>query len=372
MAGYPSPVLITGAGSELAQGLRARLEARGVSCFMACRSEKSLLACRGKGQAAALLTHPEDLPELCREALGSGPEGLADFQHSPFESLLAQASPSAIEEWAAGDIALRARVLRALSRSMLARRRGRCLFISSAAAESPRAGTGLLRRSQAGRRGTLPEPRARARAPGRHGLLAQALLDRHGPGTPLPRGARGQSLGTHANGTSRHRGRSFRRHALPSENPIIQRHHGSPRRRPFCRQNTTVEKNMDRKNILEGIIRIAADIFECPASTLGEGTRLFTDLPCESIDLLEIAARISQEFHIQVDDDAVFLRSLRPYLEENRGQGGTADLILKKYPWLSAGRAAGIASALGDPSPLVTLGDVASYTAWAAGIREKA
>ena len=124
---------------------------------------------------------------------------------------------------------------------------------------------------------------------------------------------------------------------------------------------------MDRKNILEGIIRIAADIFECPASTLGEGTRLFTDLPCESIDLLEIAARISQEFHIQVDDDAVFLRSLRPYLEENRGQGGAADLILKKYPWL-----AGIASALGDPSPLVTLGDVASYTAWAAGIREKA
>ena len=90
---------------------------------------------------------------------------------------------------------------------------------------------------------------------------------------------------------------------------------------------------MDRKNILEGIIRIAADIFECPASTLGEGTRLFTDLPCESIDLLEIAARISQEFHIQVDDDAVFLRSLRPYLEENRGQGGAADLILKKYPW---------------------------------------
>ena len=54
MAGYPSPVLITGAGSELAQGLRARLEARGVSCFMACRSEKSLLACRGKGQAAGI------------------------------------------------------------------------------------------------------------------------------------------------------------------------------------------------------------------------------------------------------------------------------------------------------------------------------
>ena len=106
MAAYPSPVLITGAGSELAQGLRARLEACGVPCFMACRSEKSLLACRGKGQAAALLTRPEDLPALCRKALGSEPEGLADFQHSPFESLLAQASPSDIEAWpAAGDAA---------------------------------------------------------------------------------------------------------------------------------------------------------------------------------------------------------------------------------------------------------------------------
>ena len=36
-----------------------------------------------------------------------------------------------------------------------------------------------------------------------------------------------------------------------------------------------------------------------------------TDLPCESIDLLEIGARLGQTFHILVDDDVVFLRSLR-------------------------------------------------------------
>ena len=149
MAAYPSPVLITGAGSELAQGLRARLEACGVPCFMACRSEKSLLACRGKGQAAALLTRPEDLPALCRKALGSEPEGLADFQHSPFESLLAQASPSDIEAWAAGDIALRARVLRALSRSMLARRRGRFYAAAKLAGEALYRSLGL----ELGRRG---------------------------------------------------------------------------------------------------------------------------------------------------------------------------------------------------------------------------
>lgn len=143
MSAFPSPVVITGGGSSLAQGLRACLEERGVACFMACRTEKSLALCREKGQAAAPLTHPEDLPGLCREALGSEPEGLADFMHSPFESLLAQASPADIERWAADDIALRARVLRALSRSMLARRRGRCLFISSAAAGRPAPGQGF-------------------------------------------------------------------------------------------------------------------------------------------------------------------------------------------------------------------------------------
>lgn len=123
---------------------------------------------------------------------------------------------------------------------------------------------------------------------------------------------------------------------------------------------------MDSKTILEGICGIAAEIFECPASSLNGNTRLFTDLPCESIDLLEIAARIAQDYRIQVDDDAVFLRSLRPYLEENEGQGDPAGLILKKYPWLGAERASRIASQIGDPSPLVTLGDVAAYTAWTA------
>ena len=47
-----------------------------------------------------------------------------------------------------------------------------------------------------------------------------------------------------------------------------------------------------------------------PGRTSGE-TRLMTDLPCESIELLEIGARLGQTFHILIDDDVAFLRSLR-------------------------------------------------------------
>ena len=62
--------------------------------------------------------------------------------HSRFESLIAGAAPEAIMEWAAVDIGLRARLVRAVGRSMLARRFGRCVFVSSSAAECPAEGQG--------------------------------------------------------------------------------------------------------------------------------------------------------------------------------------------------------------------------------------
>ena len=62
--------------------------------------------------------------------------------HSRFESLIAGAAPEAIMEWAAVDIGLRARLVRAVGRSMLARRFGRCVFVSSSAAECPVEGQG--------------------------------------------------------------------------------------------------------------------------------------------------------------------------------------------------------------------------------------
>jgi len=85
---------------------------------------------------------PETLPERARVALGEAPRLFVDLLHSRFECLLAGAAPADIDLWAARDIAFRARLLRAVSRSMLAARDGRCVFVSSTAAERAAPGQG--------------------------------------------------------------------------------------------------------------------------------------------------------------------------------------------------------------------------------------
>ena len=49
---------------------------------------------------------------------------------------------------------------------------------------------------------------------------------------------------------------------------------------------------MDYSEITDKVCGIVADIFERDPRTLSGETRLMTDLPCESIDLLEIGARL--------------------------------------------------------------------------------
>ena len=60
---------------------------------------------------------------------------------------------------------------------------------------------------------------------------------------------------------------------------------------------------MDYSEITDKVCGIVADIFERDPRTLSGETRLMTDLPCESIDLLEIGARLGQTFHITVGQD---------------------------------------------------------------------
>ena len=69
--------------------------------------------------------------------------------------------------------------------------------------------------------------------------------------------------------------------------------------------------SLTREEALQGVIALVADIFERDAAELRERTRLMADLPCESIDLLEISIRLGAAFGISVDDEMAFLRSLR-------------------------------------------------------------
>lgn len=159
---FHGPVLITGGNSALGIALALALRQAGATSVSVCRSAQGLAQCRTAGLPCLLLNSltqnslvqnsqpqddaqqdsPENLPERCKQLLGQEPAYLVDLMHSRFESLIAGATPAAIGNWAADDIGLRARVLRAVACAMLAKRFGRCLFVSSSAAECPAQGQG--------------------------------------------------------------------------------------------------------------------------------------------------------------------------------------------------------------------------------------
>ncbi len=117
---------------------------------------------------------------------------------------------------------------------------------------------------------------------------------------------------------------------------------------------------------LSVVCALIAGIFECPPETLNARTRLMTDLPCESIDLLELGAGLNRAFRIDVDDELVFLRSLRVHAERFRHDGLEAGLAAE-YPHLSRERIRELAEglALADAAPLLRIGDIAAYAAHA-------
>lgn len=139
---FKGPVIIAGGSSQLGMALARALREEGAKTLSVCRSSERLARCREAGLCCLPLDEPESLPERCRGLLGEPPAYLVDLMHSRFESLIAGAAPEAIMEWAAVDIGLRARLIRAVGRSMLARRFGRCVFVSSSAAECPAEGQG--------------------------------------------------------------------------------------------------------------------------------------------------------------------------------------------------------------------------------------
>ena len=139
---FHGSVLILGGSSELGRALALALRAEGAQVCCVCHDDAGCVRCAQDGLPALVLADPETLPARCEALLGQPVGHLADLLHSRFEQLVAMAAPEAIERWADDDIALRARCLRAVSRAMLARRFGRCVFVSSSAAQRPSPGQG--------------------------------------------------------------------------------------------------------------------------------------------------------------------------------------------------------------------------------------
>ena len=75
-------------------------------------------------------------------------------------------------------------------------------------------------------------------------------------------------------------------------------------------------------------------------------------------DLLEISIRLGATFHITVDDETAFLRSLRLLAD--------GEALARAYPHLSEQRREELRQwrEAGDSTPPLTLGDLADYAVW--------
>lgn len=111
---------------------------------------------------------------------------------------------------------------------------------------------------------------------------------------------------------------------------------------------------------------IIADIFDRAPEDIAPETRIMADLGGESVDLLEIAVRLNADFGIPVDEDTVFLKSLRYLLAECRAGGTSPEAALRQaYPYLTPERREALAREAAQPQamPLLCAADIAAYVA---------
>lgn len=113
--------------------------------------------------------------------------------------------------------------------------------------------------------------------------------------------------------------------------------------------------------ILDRIIDVLSDILDLDPSMVSLESYLVRDLEAESIDLLEIAVTLNSEFRTTIDDDEIFLKNLRIYLEEAGSSSDSwGDYLMGKYPFLTRERIREIVLDL-HSGPVIKVKDLVSY-----------
>lgn len=119
--------------------------------------------------------------------------------------------------------------------------------------------------------------------------------------------------------------------------------------------------------ILNRIIGILADILDLDPSMVSSESYLVRDLEAESIDLLEIAVTLNSEFRTDIDDEEIFLKNLRIYIDESEASSDSwGDYLVGKYPFLTRERIREMVSDL-HSGPVLKVKDLVSYIQFKVG-----
>jgi len=114
---------------------------------------------------------------------------------------------------------------------------------------------------------------------------------------------------------------------------------------------------------------ILINVLDVEMDEIDLDTDLIRDLGVESIDLLEIALSIEREFGIKVDENKMFLKSLRFYIDEaNEKNINKLEYLRKKFPFLGKDRIEElIEESKNHIIPSVKIKDLLSYVEWELG-----
>ena len=114
-------------------------------------------------------------------------------------------------------------------------------------------------------------------------------------------------------------------------------------------------------DIFNAIKEALCDILDIDGDDITPETYIIRDLNAESIDLLELGVVLNSKFNININDDEIFLGSMRMHIEELSVKGGKADSFLKeKYPYLTPQRINEILNDL-ESGPVLKIKDIMSY-----------
>ena len=109
------------------------------------------------------------------------------------------------------------------------------------------------------------------------------------------------------------------------------------------------------------------EILDIAAGEITPETYVVRDLGAESIDLLELSVALNVWFKVEVNEDEVFLRTLRLFLNEAKeDEQDPLDYLQRKYPFLGEGRVGEILVDM-DGGPVLKVKDLIAYVSWRLG-----
>ena len=116
--------------------------------------------------------------------------------------------------------------------------------------------------------------------------------------------------------------------------------------------------------MFETVRDILMELLDAAAQEITPRSYLVRDLGMESIDFLELAVALNQQFRVPVHDDTVFLRNLRLHMIQAREAGESIlDALKRHYGFLPDARLEAIPDDL-EGGPVIQVQDLMSYIRW--------